>query len=128
MSFGEGWGTLDSDALLSIGVWQPTEEALQAATNEETNVPWFSWDTPSQGEYPSTEALFNAFGDEWTQGTWSVEEPPEPSPTPEPDVNPSEEGGESAGNLPATGDIVSFYSFLAAAMVILGAGLVLKRD
>lgn len=128
MSFGAGWGKMDSDALLSIGVWQPTEEALQSAAKGETNLPWLSLDTPSQGEYPSTEALFKAFGSEWNQGTWWAEEAPEPSPTPEPDVNPSEEGGESAGNLPATGDIVSFYSFLAAAMVILGAVLVLKRD
>ncbi len=126
MSFGEGWGKMNSKALLSMNVWQPTEEALNLQAAGES-LPWYCEDKPEQGPYETTNALFSAFDQDggWTQGTWVAQANPEPTPSPEPDVNPS--GNDGAGALPATGDLLSFGSFFVAGILLLGACLTIAK-
>lgn len=120
MSFGEGWGKMNSKALLSMNVWQPTEEALNLQAAGES-LPWYCEDKPEQGPYETTNVLFSAFDQDggWTQGTWVAQA------NPEPDVNPS--GNDGAGALPATGDLLGFGSFFVAGILLLGARLTIAK-
>lgn len=133
MSFAadSGWKNMDSQAMNSIGVWQPVKElgagkidktyTLAASDNAES-LSWISEDTPSKGEYPTTQELFDNFEAWGKEGTWVAVATPGPTPEPTPEPTPSPSREEETGTLPTTGDMTNMLLF---ASLLMGATIVL---